>query len=281
MAENEKLSIGKMAELNRVTTETLRHYDRVGVLKPEYVDPDSGYRYYHLKQCAKLDMNQYLQSLGLSLETIKTQFENKDLRLTKSTLLLRQKQIDQEIRDLRQMDNAISTCIANYERYFAIPEFGRIVAERIGSRKVFVYDGKQNAYDNNLDAYEYILRKLRQQISVKHLPLCYFCNIGTITRLRDLDLNNLSATELFLFVDDHFDSDDGIETIPAQEYLCVYFSDYHDEYEYARMLDRFIKEHKYTICGDYLCEVITELPTSDQGKTRHLIIRIQVPIKKP
>ena len=43
------LSIGKMAEINGVTIPTLRLYDKNGLLKPAYIDPDSSYRYYTLQ----------------------------------------------------------------------------------------------------------------------------------------------------------------------------------------------------------------------------------------
>ncbi|WP_066369112.1 MerR family DNA-binding transcriptional regulator [Neobacillus fumarioli] len=45
-----KLSIGEMAKLRKVTVETLRHYDKIGLLKPYYVDPNTGYRYYSTYQ---------------------------------------------------------------------------------------------------------------------------------------------------------------------------------------------------------------------------------------
>ena len=38
------LTIGQMAELNHVTTQTLRLYDREGLLKPEFQDKSNGYR---------------------------------------------------------------------------------------------------------------------------------------------------------------------------------------------------------------------------------------------
>ena len=38
------LSIGKMAEINGVSIPTLRLYDKNGLLKPAYIDPESGYR---------------------------------------------------------------------------------------------------------------------------------------------------------------------------------------------------------------------------------------------
>ena len=38
------LNITQLAGLRNATTETLRHYDRIGLLKPAYVDPGTGYR---------------------------------------------------------------------------------------------------------------------------------------------------------------------------------------------------------------------------------------------
>ena len=73
----QKLTIGQMADLNGVTRETLRHYDREKLLIPWYTDPDSGYRYYHINQSARLDMILYLQSYG---------FLSKELRDRKSVV---------------------------------------------------------------------------------------------------------------------------------------------------------------------------------------------------
>lgn len=38
------LSITELAKLRRVTSETLRYYDRIGLLKPVYTDPATKYR---------------------------------------------------------------------------------------------------------------------------------------------------------------------------------------------------------------------------------------------
>ena len=50
------LPIGRMARLNHVTIATLRLYDRMGLLKPAFIDPISGYRYYDIQQNARLDI---------------------------------------------------------------------------------------------------------------------------------------------------------------------------------------------------------------------------------
>ena len=50
------LSIGEMAELNNISRQALRLYDRIGLLAPYYVDENTGYRHYDIRQCARLDM---------------------------------------------------------------------------------------------------------------------------------------------------------------------------------------------------------------------------------
>lgn len=47
--KGELLSISELAKLRQVTTETLRYYDRIGLLKPVYVDPETNYRYYSIR----------------------------------------------------------------------------------------------------------------------------------------------------------------------------------------------------------------------------------------
>lgn len=53
---NNYYSIGETAKLAGTTIETLRHYDRIHLLKPAKVDPSSGYRYYSDKELIYLDV---------------------------------------------------------------------------------------------------------------------------------------------------------------------------------------------------------------------------------
>ncbi len=69
-----KLSIGEFAKLKNVTTEALRHYDRVDLLKPSETDPETGYRYYYITQSEKLAIIIELKMLGFSIEEMKAFF---------------------------------------------------------------------------------------------------------------------------------------------------------------------------------------------------------------
>ena len=62
------LNIGEFARLGQVSPRMLRHYDRLGLLAPERVDPDSGYRSYGVHQLARLHRLLALRDLGVTLE---------------------------------------------------------------------------------------------------------------------------------------------------------------------------------------------------------------------
>ena len=46
--------IGAFTSMNRVTVKALRFYEEQGLLSSAAIDPESGYRYYELKQMATL-----------------------------------------------------------------------------------------------------------------------------------------------------------------------------------------------------------------------------------
>lgn len=62
--------IGDFSRLTQVTVKALRHYDRLGLLKPDRIDPASGYRYYTGAQVPRLNRIRVLKDLGFSLEQI-------------------------------------------------------------------------------------------------------------------------------------------------------------------------------------------------------------------
>ena len=57
-------SIGEMAKLFAISVPTLRYYDQIGLLPPEYTDPATGYRYYSTRQFERLNTIKYLRGLS-------------------------------------------------------------------------------------------------------------------------------------------------------------------------------------------------------------------------
>ena len=274
----DKLSIGQMAELNQLSVQTLRFYDKIGLLKPDHVDKESSYRYYNIKQSAKLDMIQYLKSMGMPLEKIKDQFEKEDVRFVQEKLIEQNKWLETKIKEFRTMKNAVESCLNNYSRYIQSPKDSSIEIQHIPERKVFCYNGKIDIYQNNLSTYEYILRQLKKQVMLRHLPMTYFCNVGSILRKEKIDKNQFVSTEIFVFVDDESEFKNQIEIIPENDFICIHCDSFWKEKEHADILFRHIKEKGYKICGDYICEVVVELPVFYENE-RNMFIRLQIPIK--
>lgn len=67
---NELLSIGEVAHLKGVGIKALRYYERIGILRPAYVNPETGYRYYAPRQMNELDAIISCVQLGVPLKEL-------------------------------------------------------------------------------------------------------------------------------------------------------------------------------------------------------------------
>lgn len=64
------LKIGDFSKLSRVSIRMLRHYDEIGLLKPIWIDPESGYRYYGAEQLPIVGRIKALKDMGFGLAVI-------------------------------------------------------------------------------------------------------------------------------------------------------------------------------------------------------------------
>ena len=104
-----KFSIGEVAKIHNITVETLRHYDRVGLLKPSYTNENTGYRYYSTKDFIILDLIKQCKSMGLSLEEIKSIIENYTSPESMLQVIGKQKKIiNEKIEELNKINNNIT-----------------------------------------------------------------------------------------------------------------------------------------------------------------------------
>jgi DNA-binding transcriptional MerR regulator len=62
--------IGEFAQIAQVSARQLRFYDQLGLLRPEHIDRQTGYRYYAIRQLPRLNAILALKDLGLTPEQI-------------------------------------------------------------------------------------------------------------------------------------------------------------------------------------------------------------------
>ncbi len=276
--DDKMMKIGEMAQFNRVSVTTLRLYDKVGILKPCYTDPETNYRYYSIHQKARLDMIQYMKELGMSLGEIREILEKGDIQLIESTLISKKKQVKEEIAQLGLRLGAITRAIESVERFRKAPDCGMITVEYISHRKVYVMHTDTNFYEHDISVYEEILEDLKENLINQGLPQVYYCNAGTIMRREDFLNLKMESHEIFLFVDDDFPDHESVRRIDSAMYACIYLDSFDDEPEYAGRLLKYCEDQGYAVCGDYICEVLTEFNVFDSEK-RSMFLRLQVPLR--
>ena len=273
----QKLSIGQMAELNHVSEQTLRLYDKEGLLVPRCVDPVTGYRYYHIIQSAKLDLIQNMKVYGMTLRQIRSFLDSNDPAALRALLAEQAASIEERIRQLRRSQSAITRTLDNYRRYEAMPRNGEIFLEYIPERRIFRYSCDVNYFDQDESGYEYMLRQMKTNLVANNMPLSYFTNIGTIIRREHLVPDALFSNEVFLFVDEG-DSSQAMEMLPAASYLCLCSDEFSMEAENVRRLLDYVQTRGCEIAGDYICEVVVDFPMLDFNR-RRMFYKAQIPVR--
>ena len=199
--KNGLVSIGKMAEMNRVTVATLRLYDQLGLLTPRYTDPDTGYRYYDIAQNARLDMIAYMKELGMSLGEIGDVLRQEDITLIEIILARKNERLHQQIRELYSQHDAVERAIASIERYRKSPTRGTISLEYIDRRYIWGLPCTGNFYETDIRAYEQELTNLRSALLERGFSHVHSYNIGTTILQKNFVRQRFISDSTFVFVD--------------------------------------------------------------------------------
>lgn len=118
------LRIGEFAWLSQVTVETLRHYDRIGLLKPVHLDRFTGYRYYSLDQLPRLNRILALRDLGLPLKEIARMLD-RDVTVDeiRGILEAQEAELSEQIRESRKRLARVEMRLGHLELEGKMPEY--------------------------------------------------------------------------------------------------------------------------------------------------------------
>lgn len=121
------MKIGEMSKLFGISIDTLRHYDRIGLLKP-IVDPENNYRYYSTQHIPTLKIIQFGKNADLSLEQLKEHISEGTLESYLKILEKSNKNIIEKRKLLEAQEKYCkeSTCllskIAHFENNFELKD---------------------------------------------------------------------------------------------------------------------------------------------------------------
>ena len=133
-------SIGEFARLGGVSVRTLRHYDEIGLLRPEKVDPQNGYRGYSAAQLGRLNRIMALKELGLTLVQARRLLDGVTLEELRGMLILRRAQLEHELEQHTSQLLGIEARLRHIAKEGAMPA-DDIVVKRVPAMGVVVIAG--------------------------------------------------------------------------------------------------------------------------------------------
>lgn len=106
------LKIGDFSKLSRISIRMLRHYNEIGLLVPETIDPLTGYRYYREAQLPIANRIMALKEMGFSLAVIKGIMEQyDDTEVLKHFFTLKQFEIKEQLQQVQYQIKLLETAL--------------------------------------------------------------------------------------------------------------------------------------------------------------------------
>lgn len=272
MGKQNLFSIGDVAKMFHLSVSSLRHYEDVGLITPEYIDPDSGYRYYGARQFEVLNSIRYLRALDIPLSEIADFLRNKDVECIEEKLLSQKKAVIAKQAELKRIERKIDN------RLRAITDAKNSVFDTVrliqkGACRI-VWMSASLKIRGFLDM-EVPIRKLEQEQAE---AVVFLGKVGVGISTENLCNNRFDSYDgIFLILDeeDYFEG----EIIELSETLCVsirFHGSHAEAPEQYRKLLSYVNEHKLEIC-DFSRE-ITMIDYGITNDTSKFVTEISIPV---
>lgn len=254
------LSVGEAAEAVHTTSETLRHYDRIGLVKPSKKDEWTNYRYYTEQDIVRLNTVRALQLMDLPLQEIKKVLEYDDLEKIVDFLAQAEKKADEKIKALQYSKSKIQLAKADYERKLEIRKnFNGTFIKNFPERVIMLSDTLEVPTLDNLwnylsHFYDKVTPALKKQFSFEDLAGIYTEN---------------GISRLFAVCIRHADID-GLKILPKGKYLCVDCTEENREQVLSEIMR--ISQTKYGVKPTFTVQLIVV------SGILHWNYQIQIPI---
>ncbi|REK76820.1 MerR family transcriptional regulator [Paenibacillus paeoniae] len=271
----ERLKISEMAKLRNLTSETLRHYDRVGLFKPEYVDRSSGYRYYSIYQYEVLGTIKELREIGMSIEDIHDYLEERNLRKSLSILERKHEELLEKLSELQQLEVNVREKIEFMRVISRSNPLNEIEHKRIPERKLITKSGAIHTFLEL--CYGVIeLENTLQEIA----PIVGTNRLGVLIDQEHLTQRNVQAPSvLFVTARGMTEpySDCEYVTISGGEFVCSrYAGELWDRAECLTNLLNYMDSHQYMAVGPALQIAHTDISVTDVPS--EITFEIQIPV---
>ncbi len=238
------LSVGEAAKAVHTTSETLRHYDRIGLVKPSQKDEWTNYRYYTEQDIVRLNTVRALQLMDLRLQEIKKVLGYDDLEKIVDFLAQAEQKADEKIAALQYSKSKIQLAKADYEKKLQMRKNPNgIFVKESPERVILLSDTLEVPTIDNLwnylsHFYDQVTPALKDQFSFEDLAGIYTEN--GISRLFAVCMRHVEI--------------DGLKVLPKGNYLCANCTEENREQTLRKLLQ--IAQTKYGAKPSFTVQLI-------------------------
>lgn len=209
--EKKYFSIGDTAKMVKMTAETLRHYDRIGLVRPGKVDAQTKYRYYSAEDIVRLNTVHALQQMDLPLQEIKQVLEYDDLQKIIQFLKLAEERADEKIASLQYSKSKIRLARADYEKKLnGAPAPEGVFIRRLPERVIMLADAVAEITMDDLWNYH---RHFYKQLDESQKDKFTFEDLAGVY--------HENGEARYFAVCGSYENMEGLKRLPAGAYLCA------------------------------------------------------------
>ncbi|MDR5587125.1 MULTISPECIES: MerR family transcriptional regulator [Clostridium] len=150
MRENKLYCIGQVEKICNLSKKALRYYDKKGILSPDKVSAENGYRYYSKKTLLSVPMIKYYKQSGFKLEEMKEFLEGTNYSIF-------EKSFGQKIDELKEIENEINLKLKSIKDWYdLIIEAQMVIENDIKDISIKYVEARTMVYLNQDFDYDYM-----------------------------------------------------------------------------------------------------------------------------
>ena len=278
MNTEQLLTTGQFASLCGTTKETLFHYDRIGILKPDRVG-NNGYRYYTAVQFYDFDLIQTMKYTGSSLEDIRKCIRNFDTGYFLEMFREKQRRIKEEQKKLEELSGFMQELVQITEEALDA-RYGVPRTERDGEEHLLVTDFGYREWDSS---------NAPARLLGEHIRKCEACGIrnhafvGSIILRETLEKKEMKESFLFTKIPENIWADEwckreDVRRKPAGTFASVMHKGPYNSFgKSIEKLMKFIERESLKIAWDcYVYDMISYIAGAGE---EDYVVKIKVPVK--
>ena len=266
-------SIGEVSKLFHISVSSLRHYENIGLLHPEYTDLDTGYRYYGTEQFEVLNTIRYLRALDMPLAEIEDFLKNRDIGNIEEKLIQQKKAVLEKQQELKRIEQKINHRLNSLSEAQNMP-LDIVTLERLPAGRIVWVDAPLK-----IEASQDMEAPIRKLDQSRAEAVVFLGKVGlgiSAEHLQSAEYEKYDGIFLILDEEDIYDG----ETMPVAEALCVRlcFRGSHAEApgQYRKLLD-YIEKHQMQIAG--FSREITLIDYGITNDPEKFVTEICIPVK--